>query len=180
MLSDLLLHISTNGSLWTLHDTVPRLQKKYSKQSSGTIQDAIKNKLSTCSFTLGFFWNLPWMSCLNQTCQSKRSFTPFALLTTDCVLCQEANAHLYTVSIVDKIAAVIIISICFWRNVTLAFNVIKCQRLNDWMPVGGAYGEKKMTIHQCLALEAGFMQIFVLEWRHLAPKTQNETFLELD
>ncbi len=132
---------------------------------------------------------LPWDSSeicperavqTTQTCQSKRSFTPFALLTTDCVLCQEANAHLYTVTIVDKIAAVIIISICFWCNVTLAFSVIKCQRLNDWMPVGGAYGEKKKMIHQCLALEAGFMQIFVPEWRHLVPKTQNETFLELD
>ncbi len=32
------------------------------------------------------------------------------------------------------------------------------QVLNEWTPVGGAYGEKK-TIRRCLALEAVFMQM---------------------
>ncbi len=35
-------------------------------------------------------------------------------------LCQKVNAHLYTVSSVDKIAAVIVISICFCHDTTLA------------------------------------------------------------
>ncbi len=57
-------------------------------------------------------------------------------------LCQKANTHLYTVNCVDKIVAVIVISICFWHNATFAFSMITYQLLT---PVGGAYG-KKMTI----------------------------------
>ncbi len=34
-------------------------------------------------------------------------------------LCQKVNTHLYTVSSIDKIAAVIVISLCFWRDATL-------------------------------------------------------------
>ncbi len=58
---------------------------KCSDQSSDTIRDAIKNKLSTCSLC----WDPSDIctetrnSCFNQTCQSERSFTPFVRLTTD-------------------------------------------------------------------------------------------------
>ncbi len=66
-------------------------------------------------------------SCLNQMRQSERSFSAFVLMTdSSAELCQKVNAHLYTVSSVDKIAAVIVISIWFWRDMTLAFSVIKC------------------------------------------------------
>ncbi len=86
-----------------------------SDQFSDMIWGAIKNKLSTC------LWH--WdpsdiltkmrMSYLNQTCQSECSFTLFVLLTDSSVWTPKANAHLYTVSSVDKIAAVIVIYICF-------------------------------------------------------------------
>ncbi len=51
-------------------------------------------------------------------------------------ICSKANAHLYTASIVDKIAAVIVISICFWHDATLAFSVIKCQAVK-WLNASG-------------------------------------------
>ncbi len=91
------------------------------------------------------------MSCLNQTRQSERSFTPF-VLTTDSstwIVSESKRASVsktleylqgsLTVSSVDKIAAVIVISICFWHDMTLTFSMIKCQTISIWMPVGGAY-----------------------------------------
>ncbi len=113
-----------------------------SEQSSDTIWDAIKNNLSTCS--------LRWdpsdictktrMSCLNQTQKKKikRIKVNFLSLllsywwqTQARGLCQKANAHLYTVSSVDKIAAVIEFFICFWHDVTFTFSVIKCQDIKQ-------------------------------------------------
>ncbi len=71
-----------NVSLWTLHDTVPRLQNKMLwiilKHDPGC------HKLSTCSLR----WDpsdictQTWIRYLNRTCQSNRSFTSF-VLTTD-------------------------------------------------------------------------------------------------
>ncbi len=77
------LHLSTNVSLWTLHDTVPRLQNKCSDQSSDTIRDAIKYKLSTCSLRWENFWYLykDANDLFKPTRQSERSFTPFVQAT---------------------------------------------------------------------------------------------------
>ncbi len=96
------------------------------------------------------------ISYLNQTRQSKRSINPF-VPTTD------PSACLYTVSSVEKIVPVIVISIC-----SLAFSMIKCQPLSDWTPVGGAYSEK-MAIRRCLALEAVSMQMTAPRWRQPWP-----------
>ncbi len=91
--------------------------------------------------TLGSFWylyndanelfkpNVSKWTFIHSICPDDR------LECVDCV----RKAHLYIVSSADKIAAVIVISICFWHDATLTFSVIKCQPLRDWMPVGGAY-----------------------------------------
>ncbi len=47
----------------------------YKTKSSDTIWNAIKNKLSTCSYITMY------TSCLNQTGQSERSFTSFVLMS---------------------------------------------------------------------------------------------------
>ncbi len=92
-------------------------KKKCSDQSSDTIRGATKDKLSTCSLR----WDpsdictKTQMSFLNQTRQSERSLHSICpddrLKSVDCV---KANSHLYTVSSVGKIAAVIVISIIFF------------------------------------------------------------------
>ncbi len=131
---------------------------KCSDRSSDTTRDAIKNKPSTCSLR----WDpsdictKTQTRCLNQTRQSKRSINPF-VPTTD------PSACLYTVSSVEKIVPVIVISIC-----SLAFSMIKCQPLSDWTQVGGAYSEK-MAIRRCLALEAVFMQMTAPRWHQPWP-----------
>ncbi len=91
-------------------------------------------------------------------------------------LCQKVNAHLYTVSSVDKIAAGIVISICFWCDTPVQLDQVSA--ISSWMPVGGAYGEKK-TIRRCVVLEAVFMQMFVALWCHLAPQIQTSHFWSL-
>ncbi len=50
-------------------------------------------------------------------------------------LCQK-SASVYRIQCRQD--TVIVISICFWRDATLTFSLIKCQPLRDWMPVGGA------------------------------------------
>ncbi len=90
------------------------------------IQDAIKNKLSTCSLC----WDPSDIctkmqtSCLNRTRHLNQTILSLHFSYWQiqaCGLCQKANTHLYTVSSVDKIEAVIVITICFWRGTTLAF-----------------------------------------------------------
>ncbi len=84
---------------------------KSSEQSSDTIRDAIKNKLSTYSLR----WDpsdictKTWTNCSNQKRQSERSFTPFVRLMMDSsawtvsekksehMKASETNTHLYTV-----------------------------------------------------------------------------------
>ncbi len=109
---------------------------KSSEQSSDMIRDAIKNKLSTYFFTLGSFWYLyKDANVLFKPNTSKRKFfysiCPNSRQTRVHGLCQKVNVHLYTAPSVDKIAAVIIISICFWRVATLTFSAFRCQLLGS-------------------------------------------------
>ncbi len=125
---------------------------KCSDQSSDTIRDAIKYKLSTCSLR----WETSDICtktrtiCLNQTRQANVLSPHLSRQQTKAYgRCQKVNMHLYTVSSVDKIAAVIVILylLLTWRDATLAFSVIKCQPLAAECQWGGAYGEK-MTIRR--------------------------------
>ncbi len=148
-----------------------------SDQSSDMIWGTIKNKLSTCLWRWDSdIFTKTRMSCLNQTLQSKCSFTPFVLLTDSSVwtVSESEHASVYCIQCRQDSSSNCNL-LLMWRT----FSVIKCQPLSEWTPVGGAYGEM-MTIHQCFALEAEFMQMFVPRWCHLAPQIQNETFLELD
>ncbi len=82
---------------------------------------------------------------------------------------ESERMSVYTVSNLEKIEAVVVISISFWR-----YAYIQCDQVSavsEWTPVGGAYGEK-ITIRRCLTQEMVFMQMFAPEWRHLAPQIQ--------
>ncbi len=86
--------------------------------------------------TLGTFWYLyKDANELFNPNASKRTF--FHSICPDDRLeranCVRKRTHiLYTVSSVDKIAVVIVISICFWHNATFTFSVIK----SDVNPAG--------------------------------------------
>ncbi len=103
--SDLVpLHLSTNVSLWTL-------KTNYSYQSSDTIWGAIKNKIGYPLVPYAGILLISLQRC-KQAVLTKRVKTNVLLLhltnwqqTQACGLCQKANAHLYTVSSVDEIAA---------------------------------------------------------------------------
>ncbi len=130
--SDLVpLHLSTNVSLWTL-------KTNYSYQSSDTIWGAIKNKIGYPLVPYAGILLISLQRC-EQAVLTKRVKTNVLLLhlsnwqqTQACGLCQKVNAHLYTVSSVDKITAVIVISICFWRDAIMSV-------VSGWTSVGGAY-----------------------------------------
>ncbi len=94
---------------------VYKKNKKCSDQSSDMIQDVIKNKLSTCSFMLGFFCTKTRSSCLNQMHQSEHSFTPFVLLTTDSTAWTVTESECASVYCIHC-RQYIINSICFLRD----------------------------------------------------------------
>ncbi len=102
---------------------------KCSDQSSDTIRDAIKNKLSIYPGIL-----LISVQRCEQAFKTKRVNANILSLHLSywlkCVDCVRKWMHLYTVSNVDTIATVIVISICFWRDKTLTFSVIKCQAIS--------------------------------------------------
>ncbi len=160
------VHLSTNVSLW-LSMTLCLI---YKTKSSDTIRGAIKNKLSTCSL----HWNSSdictktWTSCLNQTCQSKRSFTA-SVLTTESSMDWIWIQLLYIVLVLY-----LFISIIFVFDATLAFSVIKCQPLSG----RGLCWEDDYSSMSCSG--GVFMHTTAPKWRHLAPRIQNKLFLELD
>ncbi len=135
---------------------------KCSEQSSDTIQDAIKNKLSTCSLC----WDPSDIctktrtSCLNQTRQSERSFTTFVLTTDSSVwtVSESERAYVNSIQCRQDIA-----SHCNFYS-TLAFSVIKCQ------PLRGLCFVKVLLWRQCLCK---------CLWHHLAPQIQTSRFWSL-
>ncbi len=139
-------------------------------QSSNTIQDAIKNKLSTCSL----HWDpsdictKTWTSYLNQTHQSERSFTLFVWLidSSVCGLCQKVNAHLYWIQCrQDSSSDCNFYLLLTWCDTCIQRNQVSAvKRLN-----ASGRGEKM----SCSG-------VTVPRWRPLAPQIQNELFLELD
>ncbi len=165
---------------------------KSSEQSSDTVRDAIKNKLSTYSLR----WDpsdictKTWTNCSNQKRQSERSFTPFVRLMmmdssawtvsekkSEHMKASEMNTHLYTVCRQDSGSECNFYLFLMRRDATLAFSMIKCPQLSDWTPVGGAYGEKKI-IRQCLALEACLCKC-LCPVMSSCTSDPNEPFLEL-
>ncbi len=76
--------------------------------------------------TCSLLWDLSdictktWTSYLNQTRQCDHLFWRQTQARGPC---HKVHVHLYTVSRVDKIAAVIVISIGFWRDVMLALRL---------------------------------------------------------
>ncbi len=149
---------------------------KYSEQSSDTIRDAIKNKLSICSlhWDPSDIYTKMRTSGLNQMRQRKCSFTPFVLLTD-----ASAWKRGYTVSSVDKIAAVIVISICFWCDATFTFIVIECQTLKRVNASGRGLWWEDDNLSMSCSGGSVYANVF-LGWRSLALQIQNEPFLELD
>ncbi len=92
---------------------------KCSDQSSDTIRGAIKNQLSTVPYAGNLLISVQRCKRAVWTKRIKVNVLSLHLSwrqTRARGLCQKANAHLCTVSSVDKIAAVIAISICFWRD----------------------------------------------------------------
>ncbi len=122
MQSDLvLLHLSKK-IICELSMTLCLVYKtKSSEQSSDTDPDAIKKNSPLVPYA-GIL--LISVQRCERAVQSECSFTPLVLKTDSSM-----NTNLYTLSSVNKIAAVIVISICFWRDTTLGFSMIKCQPL---------------------------------------------------
>ncbi len=138
----------------------------YKTKSSDTIRDAIK-----INYPIVCYAGILLISVQRQA-NILSLHLSFWRQTQTRRACQKANAHLFTVFSVDKIAAVILTR----HNTHIQCDHVK--PLSDWTPVGGAYDEK-VTIRQSLDLEAVFMQMFVPGWRHLASQIQTELCLEL-
>ncbi len=125
---------------------------KSSEQSSNMVWDAIKinyplvpyaGKLDICAKT--------WTSCLNQMLQTECSFSPFVLLMTDSSLWTVSESERVSVYCIQcrQDSGDVVISFCFWHDVTLAFSIISVKPLRDWTPVGRAYVDALLG-RQCL------------------------------
>ncbi len=141
---------------------------KSSEQSSNMVWDAIKinyplvpyaGKLDICAKT--------WTSCLNQMLQAECSFSPFVLLMTDSSLWTVSESERVSVYCIQcrQDSGDVVISFCFWHDVTLAFSIIKCQAVKRLNTSG-------QGLCWCLAREAVVMQTTVPRWLHLAPPIQ--------
>ncbi len=133
---------------------------KRSDQSSDIIQDALKINYPLAPYTGILLISVQRRErCLNQMRQSKRSFTPFVLLTDVDYVRKRMQCRQDSGSDCKFYLLLTQCDTRIQRDQVLA--------VSDWTPEGGAYGEK--TICWCLALEAVFMQMFVPPWCHPAP-----------
>ncbi len=114
-------------------------------------------------------------SCLNQTHQSKCSFTH--LWNSNMWLVSESeHASVYCIQYRQDSGRDCNFYLLLTRLTRIQLDQVSA--ISSWTPVGGAYGKKK-TIRRCLALEAVFMQTFVPLWCHHAPQIQTSRFLSL-
>ncbi len=129
------------NSLWTLHDTEPRLQNKTIR--SILWHDPINYPLVP---EAGIFWYLykDANELFKPNASKRSSFTLFVWQSQARGPCQKENVHLYTVSSVDKIAQWIYHvnhhnSYLFLTRHNIHFQHNEEAAISSWTPGGGAY-----------------------------------------